>query len=157
MANFDLIEYQRRVISDLMAENKALKDEVQAVKSTCVKIQYHNEELTVREVCERLEMAESTLKKARAGGLSAEKCGRYLCRSQMGGKEKGMTSSDIVQAAAFCAKMRESSLRNLKSAEMAKRNPEEIANIRKKVKCYQIALEAIRKVWLQGEGTDDGV
>ena len=84
MANFDLIEYQRRVISDLMAENKALKDEVQAVKSTCVKIQYHNEELTVQEVCERLERAESAPKKARAGGLSAEKCGRHLCRSQIG-------------------------------------------------------------------------
>lgn len=159
MANFDLIEYQRRVISDLMAENKALKDEIQAVKSTCVKIQYHNEELTVQEVCERLERAESALKKVRAGGLSAEKCGRHLCRSQLGMDEKVMTSSDIVQAAAFCAKMRESSLRNLKSAEMAKRAPEEIANIRKKVKCYQIALEAIQKAWLQGggEGLDDGV
>ena len=159
MANFDLIEYQKRVISDLMAENKALKDEVQAVKDMCIKIQYGGEELTVQEVCERLERAESALKKARAGGLSAEKCGRHLCRSQLGMDEKVMTSSDIVQAAAFCAKMRESSLRNLKSAEMAKRAPEEIANIRKKVKCYQIALEAIQKAWLQGdgEGLDDGV
>lgn len=59
MANFDLIEYQRRVISDLMAENKALKDEVQAGKSRCVKIQYHNEELTVQEICDRLERAET--------------------------------------------------------------------------------------------------
>ena len=67
MANFDLIEYQKRVISDLMAENKALKDEVQAVKDMCIKIQYGGEELTVQEVCERLERAESALKKARAG------------------------------------------------------------------------------------------
>lgn len=83
MANFDLIEYQRRVISDLMAENKALKDEVQAVKSTCVKIQYHNEELTVREVCERLERAESALKNGQDGGLSAGQCGRHFCQPQM--------------------------------------------------------------------------
>ena len=84
MANFDLIEYQRRVISDLMVENKALKDEVQAVKSTCVKIQYHNEDLTVQEVCERLERAESALKNSRDGGTSAGQCDRHFCRPQMG-------------------------------------------------------------------------
>lgn len=93
MANFDLIEYQRRVISDLMAENKALKDEVQAVKSTYVKIQYHNEELTVREVCERLERAESALKKvkgerdrliARTKGECWTCIRRYECNSRRG-------------------------------------------------------------------------
>ena len=54
MANFDIIEYQKRVIADLTAENKALKAELQAVKNTRIKIQYHNEELTIREICERL-------------------------------------------------------------------------------------------------------
>lgn len=28
MANFDLIEYQKRVIADLTAENKALKEQI---------------------------------------------------------------------------------------------------------------------------------
>lgn len=28
MANFDLIEYQKRVINDLSAENKALKEQI---------------------------------------------------------------------------------------------------------------------------------
>ena len=54
VANFDLIEYQKRVINDLMAENKVLKEELQAVKNTHIKIQYHGEELTIREICERL-------------------------------------------------------------------------------------------------------
>ena len=146
-------------INELLDYVKSSELKIEQLNNQHIKIQYHNEELTVQEICERLEMAESALKKVRAGGLSAEKCGRHLCRSQLGMDEKVMTSSDIVQAAAFCAKMRESSLRNLKSAEMAKRAPEEIANIRKKVKCYQIALEAIQKAWLQGdgEGLDDGV
>ena len=61
VANFDLIEYQKRVINDLMAENKVLKEELQAVKNTRIKIQYHNEELTIREICERLERAEKRL------------------------------------------------------------------------------------------------
>lgn len=29
MANFDLIEYQKRVIADLTAENKALKEQIE--------------------------------------------------------------------------------------------------------------------------------
>ena len=58
MANFDIIEYQKRVINDLTAENKALKEQIDALNNLHIKIQYHNEELTISEVCERLEMAE---------------------------------------------------------------------------------------------------
>lgn len=58
MANFDLIEYQKRVIADLTAENKALKDRIDVLSNLHIKIQYHNEELTVKEICERLERAE---------------------------------------------------------------------------------------------------
>jgi len=36
MANFDLIEYQKRVINDLTAENKALKDQLRGKCSACV-------------------------------------------------------------------------------------------------------------------------
>ena len=57
MANFDLIEYQKRVIADLTAENKALKEQIDALNNLHIKIQYHNEELTVQEICERLERA----------------------------------------------------------------------------------------------------
>ena len=63
MANFDLIEYQKRVINDLTAENKALKAELQAVKNTRIKIQYHNEELTIREICERLDDLQNKVNK----------------------------------------------------------------------------------------------
>ena len=58
MANFDLIEYQKRVINDLTAENKALKEQIEVLNNQHIKIQYHNEELTIREICERLERAE---------------------------------------------------------------------------------------------------
>lgn len=58
MANFDLIEYQKRVIADLTAENKALKEQLEVLNNQHIKIQYHNEELTVQELCERLERAE---------------------------------------------------------------------------------------------------
>ena len=58
MANFDLIEYQKRVIADLTAENKALKEQIDTLNNQHIKIQYHNEELTIREICERLEKAE---------------------------------------------------------------------------------------------------
>ena len=61
MANFDLIEYQKRVIDDLSAENKALKDRIDELNNQHIKIQYHNEELTIREICERLERAEKRL------------------------------------------------------------------------------------------------
>ena len=78
MANFDIIEYQKRVIADLTAENKAFKSELQAVKNTHIKIQYHNEELTIREICERLERAE---KKALDGWNTLDSlygtCGKY--------------------------------------------------------------------------------
>lgn len=63
MANFDIIEYQKRVINDLTAENKALKAELQAVKNTRIKIQYHNEELTIREICERLDDLQNKVNK----------------------------------------------------------------------------------------------
>lgn len=59
MANFDLLEYQKRVIADLTAENKALKEQIDALNNLHIKIQYHNEELTVQELCERLERAEN--------------------------------------------------------------------------------------------------
>ena len=62
MANFDLIEYQKRVINDLTAENKALKEQLEVLNNQHIKIQYHNEELTVQEICERLKMAENRLK-----------------------------------------------------------------------------------------------
>lgn len=61
MANFDLIEYQKRVIADLTAENKALKEQIDALNNLHIKIQYHNEELTVQELCERLERVEKRL------------------------------------------------------------------------------------------------
>lgn len=35
MLNFDLIEYQKRVINDLAAENKALKDQIQGDCEYC--------------------------------------------------------------------------------------------------------------------------
>lgn len=57
MANFDLIEYQKRVINDLSAENKALKEQIEVLNNQHIKIQYHNEELTIKEICERLERA----------------------------------------------------------------------------------------------------
>lgn len=62
MANFDLLEYQKRVINDLTAENKALKEQIDALSNLHVKIQYHNKELTVQEICERLERTENRLK-----------------------------------------------------------------------------------------------
>lgn len=36
MANFDLIEYQKRVIADLTDENKALKEQLRGKCSACV-------------------------------------------------------------------------------------------------------------------------
>lgn len=39
MANFDIIEYQKRVINDLTAENKALKE---ALKEDCAACKYYN-------------------------------------------------------------------------------------------------------------------
>lgn len=62
MANFDLIEYQKRVIADLSAENKALKDRIDTLNNQRIKIQYHGEELTIQEICERLERTENRLK-----------------------------------------------------------------------------------------------
>lgn len=35
MSNFDLIEYQKRVIADLTAENKALKDQIHGMCIFC--------------------------------------------------------------------------------------------------------------------------
>lgn len=35
MANFDLIEYQKRVIADLTAENKALKEQMYGICRLC--------------------------------------------------------------------------------------------------------------------------
>lgn len=58
VSNFDLLEYQKRVIADLTAENKALKEQLEVLNNQHIKIQYHNEELTISEVCERLEMLE---------------------------------------------------------------------------------------------------
>lgn len=58
VSNFDLLEYQKRVIADLSAENKALKDQIEVLNNQHIKIQYHNEELTVKEICERLEKSE---------------------------------------------------------------------------------------------------
>ena len=63
MANFDLIEYQKRVIDDLSAENKVLKEQIDTLNNQRIKIQYHNEELTIREICERLERAETRAEK----------------------------------------------------------------------------------------------
>lgn len=63
MANFDIIEYQRRVINDLTAENKALKEQISTLKNQRVKIQYHNEELTVQEICERLDDLQNKVNK----------------------------------------------------------------------------------------------
>lgn len=62
MANFDIIEYQKRVINDLTAENKALKEQIDTLNNLHIKIQYHNEELTVKEICERLERVEKKIK-----------------------------------------------------------------------------------------------
>lgn len=58
MAKFDLLEYQKRVIADLTAENTALKEQLEVLNNQHIKIQYHGEELTVQEICERLKMAE---------------------------------------------------------------------------------------------------
>lgn len=65
MANFDLLEYQKRVIADLTAENKALKDRIEVLNNQHIKIQYHNEELTIMEICDRLEKAESCVRKSK--------------------------------------------------------------------------------------------
>lgn len=62
MANFDLLEYQKRVIADLTAENTALKEQLEVLNNQHIKIQYHNEELTVQEICERLVEAENRFK-----------------------------------------------------------------------------------------------
>ena len=64
MANFDIIEYQKRVINDLTAENKALKEQIDTLNNQHIKIQYHNEELTIREICKRLEKIENEKKTA---------------------------------------------------------------------------------------------
>lgn len=63
MANFDLIEYQKRVINDLSAENKALKEQIDTLNNHRIKIQYHNEELTIREICERLDDLQNKVNK----------------------------------------------------------------------------------------------
>ena len=63
MANFDLIEYQKRVINDLTAENKALKEQIDTLNNHRIKIQYHGEELTIREICERLDDLQNKVNK----------------------------------------------------------------------------------------------
>ena len=63
MANFDIIEYQKRVIADLTAENKALKEQIDTLNNQHIKIQYHNEELTIREICERLDDLQNKVNK----------------------------------------------------------------------------------------------
>lgn len=63
MANFDLLEYQKRVINDLTAENKALKEQLEVLNNQHIKIQYRNEELTVQEICERLDDLQNKVNK----------------------------------------------------------------------------------------------
>ena len=63
MANFDIIEYQKRVIADLTAENKALKEQIDTLNNHRIKIQYHGEELTIREICERLDDLQNKVNK----------------------------------------------------------------------------------------------
>ena len=62
VSSFDLLEYQKRVITDLTDENKALKEQLEVLNNQHIKIQYHNEELTVQKICERLDMTENRLK-----------------------------------------------------------------------------------------------
>lgn len=63
MANFNIIEYQKRVIDDLSTENKALKEQIEVLNNQHIKIQYKGEELTIREICERLDDLQNKVNK----------------------------------------------------------------------------------------------
>ena len=69
---------------------KALKAELQAVKNTHIKIQYHNEELTIREICERLERAEKAKHSLIAflNGLCMACVKRYDCNTRKGSHKR---------------------------------------------------------------------
>lgn len=44
-------------------ENKALKDRIDILNNQHIKIQYHGEELTIREICERLDDLQNKVNK----------------------------------------------------------------------------------------------
>lgn len=85
-----ILEDASQAIKGLSEENKVLKHEPQAVKNTHIKIQYHNEELIIKEICERLERAEKAKHSLIAflSGLCMACVERYDCNNRKGSHKR---------------------------------------------------------------------